>query len=461
MPDIRKYVENVHVVSGRIHAPHENEPKQYANRGYPYLNVASTRFYQEYAKYASDYFRAEAQGLDPENPTAWETVTLRMADLVKTSAAMQRQFDDYKMILLDRMKYAYIPRGAKFVTMGSTWLCTNPENISGSDGMGVIQRCKAVWNHLDWYGNVLSEPMAVEGTEILRANAPDPQYNMPIVKGYYNVKCQYNDQTSQIDDNTRMILGTSCYVVTGFSDFNQEFTGDYNSVRMLEFTVRKDEINDAVDDRENHVAGGKTFTWDISVTGASVIPVGASYPFTAQSKRKNENVESTETYPISYAWSSSDETVATVDEDGVVTGLTDGSCVITCTLQQNPAFSESFSVAVTAEQTQDVLWFRETPPDRLSAYQSVTLETVLYPGVNTKNVDLLPDSGLYPAETLYPNEADPVVWAFSGADPESYSVVTDGAKATISCWSGSIEPLTVTARYKDLEATAVIPLIGI
>lgn len=461
MPDIRKYVENVHVVSGRIHAPHENEPKQYANRKYPYLNVASTRFYQEYAQYASDYFWAEAQGLDPENPTSWETVTLRMADLVKTSAAMQRQFDDYKMILLDKMRYAYIPRGAKFVVMGSTWLCTNPENISGSDGMGVIQRCKAVWNHLDWYGNILSEPMAVEGTEILRANAPDPQYNMPIVKGYYNVKCQYNSETAQIDDNTRMILGTACYVVTGFSDFNQEFTGDYNSIRMLEFTVRKDEINEAIDDRENHVAGGKAFAWDITLSGASVLSPGASYLFSAESKRNEETVESTDEHPISYVWTSSDESVATVDENGVVTGVSDGDCVISCALSQNPKYVETFNVTVTSEQTEDVLWFRQTPPSILSAYETVTLEAVKYLGVNTTDYSLLPKDGLYPSETLYPSQENPVEWEFTGADQNAYSAEIDGSKVTITCWGGSIEPLTVTVSAGGQSVTAVIPLIGI
>lgn len=434
MPDMKKYLENVHVISGRLHAPHENEPKQYANRGYPYLNTASTRYFQEYARYASDYFTAQAQGLNPEDPEAWETVTLRMADLVKTSAAMQRQFDDYKMILLDRMKYAYIPRGAKFVTMGSTWLCTNPENISGADGIGVVQRCKTVWNHLDWYGNVLSEPMAVEGGEILRANAPDPQYNMPIVKGYYNVKCQYNKETAQIDDNTRMILGTACYVVTGYSDFNQEFTGDYSSVRMLEFTIRKDEVNRAIDDMENHVAGGLTFAWDINVSGKSTLAVGETTVLSASSLRKGEEVETSEEHPITYLWSSSDETVATVDENGTVTGISDGVCEITATLEQNPNYSQTLAITVAAEETG--LSWETTPPDSLGSYESVWLTVTAPDGAE-------------------------VSWSFTGADVQAYSVNGTGNSRLVSCWGGSIEPLTVTVSAGGQSVTAVIPLRGI
>lgn len=430
MPDIQKYIENVHVINGRIHAPHENEPNQYQNRNYPYMNTASSRHYQEYAKYASDYFTADAQGLNPNDRWAWEKVTLRMADIVRASNATQKQYDDYKTILLDRMKYAYIPRGAKFVTMGSTWLCINPENISGADGIGLIQRCKAVWNHLDWYGNVKSEPMAVDGTEILRANAPDPQYQMPVMKGYYNVKCQYNEDTAQINDNTRMILGTGCYVVTGYSDFTTEFTGDYNSVRMLEFTIRKDEVNKTIDDLENHVAGGLTFTWEVVISGPTAVKAGEEIEMLVSSIRCNEPAVSTEEHPINYVWTSSDENVATVDENGVVTGIADGVCEITATLAENPSYKESVSITVSEEST--LAWAR-TPPLALSAYETAVLEAT-------------------------EDDAD---WIFSGADESTYRVSGTGKSRVVTCWSGSVEPLRVTVRSGDSEISADIPLVGI
>lgn len=430
MPDIQKYIENVHVINGRIHAPHENEPNQYQNRNYPYMNTASSRHYQEYAKYASDYFTADAQGLNPNDRTAWEKVTLRMADIVRASNATQKQYDDYKTILLDRMKYAYIPRGAKFVTMGSTWLCINPENISGADGIGLIQRCKAVWNHLDWYGNVKSEPMAVDGTEILRANAPDPQYQMPVMKGYYNVKCQYNEDTAQIDDNTRMILGTGCYVVTGYSDFTTEFTGDYDSVRMLEFTIRKDEVNKTTDDLENHVAGGLTFTWEVVVSGPTAVKAGEEIEMSVSSIRCNESVASTEERPINYIWESSDENVATVDENGVVTGVSEGECEITATLEQNP--EKKMSVAITVSEESTLAWAR-TPPLALSAYETAVLEVT----------------------------EDDAEWIFSGADENAYRATVNGKYATVVCWSGSVEPLRITVKKDDEEIYAVIPLNGI
>ena len=442
MPDIQKYLGNVSVVSGRLTAPKENEPGQYSNRGYPYLNTASTRFYEEYAKYASDYFvNVEAQGLNPENAYEWETVTMRVADLVKTSAAMQRQFDNHKMVLLDKMKYAYVPRGAKFVLMGSVWLCTNPENISGSDGIGVIQRCNATWRHLDWFGNVLAEPFVVE-TDIMRANAPDPQYNMNIVKGYFNVKCQYNIWTAQIDDNTRLILGSNCYVVTGFSDHFQEFTGNDCSVRMLEFTIRRDEINDTIDDRAGRVAGGKTFSWEILLQGKPTATVGDTFRCTATSIRNGEEVSpNNEIASFQYIWTTDDENVATVDENGEVTAVGEGSCNIVCTLKQNDEIWSAWPVAVESAEEGYSVDFASTPPNVLRAYGNAVLTAVC----------------LQDGETV----EGTVEWTFAGADETAYSYAINENTVTISCWGGSVEPLTVTASWMDHNVSVVIHLEGI
>lgn len=442
MSDIQKYLGNVAVVNGRLTAPNENEPAQYGNRGYPYDNPVSTRFYQEYAKYGSDYFvGVEAQGLNPEKPYEWETVTLRMADLVKTSAAMQRQFDNHKQILLDKMKYAYIPRGAKFVLMGSVWLCTNPMNISGSDGIAVVQRCNATWRHLDWFGNVLAEPFVVE-TDILRANAPDPQYNMNIVKGYFNVKCQYNMWTAQINDNTRMILGNDCYVVTGFSDFFQEFTGNDCSVRMLEFTIRKDEVNETIDDMCARVAGAKTFSWEILLRGNPTMNVGATAQVTATSVRNGEVVSpGNDISSFQYIWSSDDENVATVDENGNVTAVGEGDCNIICTLKQNDNIWSAWPLAVEPVAVGYSVDFMTVPPAFVKAFESTTLEAVCL-------------------ENGEPVEGT-VEWTFSGADEKSYSTTISENSVTISCWSGSVEPLLVSAEWNGESASVEIALEGI
>lgn len=250
--------KNALLLAGGLNPIVTNNPTQYADRHRQYFDPETRRFTAMKAKYSSDFMDAQVQGLFDNDPLAWETYRLRMANVVRPSAAIQRHFDDYKIVLFESPKIEYIRPGTKIVSMGSTWLALNPDNVSGASGSGLVRRCNAVWNYYDENGNLCSEPIIAEN-ERANANDSDAQNSQLISKGYFNIICQYNDATRQIDTNTRMILGTGAYRVTGFSDFEQEFTGDYASVRLLYFSVRYEEPNEDIDDMENHVAGGKAF----------------------------------------------------------------------------------------------------------------------------------------------------------------------------------------------------------
>ena len=417
-----------------------NEPTQYDGRQRQYFSPESRTFTQAYAKYSSDYIEAQMQGIDRENPYAWQTRLIRMADIVRPTAAIQRNFDDYKMILVADRDIEYIMPGSKIVAMGSTWLVVNPMNVSGSDGSAVIRRCNAVWNYLDFYGNVQSEPILVENQRA-NANDSDNQQSLLITKGYFNVICQYNDATRQIDTNTRMILGTGAYRVTGYSDFETEFTGDYGSVRTLSFVVRYEEPNAVIDDMENHVAGGKSFTWNVQIAEAGSLRVGSTAQFTASSVRNGETVTPTEAQPVSYLWASADENVVTVDENGLVTAIAEGETTITATLEQNPVYSVTVPVKVT--QTTDGVEFTTSVPASLGAFERVTIGATYF------------EDG---AET-----EEPLTWEFSGADKTAFStdVSAFGTSATILCYGFSETPLNVTVRHGTDAVTASIRLEGI
>lgn len=258
-------MKNAALTSGGLVFRPKNTPQQYGSRQHQYMDAETRSFTQTYAKYASDFFEANVQGLDPSDPYGWLTARLRMADVVRPSAAIQRHFDDYKIVLFESSYIEYLRPGTKIETMGSTWIVVNPINVSGSSGSGLARRCNAVWNYYDENGALQSEPLIVEN-ERANANDSDSQQSQLITKGYFNVICQYNDATRQIDTNTRMILGTGAYRVTGYSDFEQEFTGDYDSLRLLYFVVRYEEPNAAIDDMENHVAGGlEAESWEVTL----------------------------------------------------------------------------------------------------------------------------------------------------------------------------------------------------
>ena len=425
---MKSSLKNAALTAGGLIYTKTNVPAQYASRQHQFFADDTMRFTEQYAKYSSDYMEAQVQGLDPEDFDKWETCYIRLADVVRSTATTMKLSDNFKRVLFASRQVDYLRLGTKIVTMGSTWLATDPNNISGVGAGGIVQRCTTTWNYLDWYGNVCQEPIAVDRA-LSRANNTDTQEAMNLAKGYFDVKCQLNEATRQLAENSRMILGRNCYRITGFSDFTQEFTGDYSTVRMLEFSIHFEEPNYTIDDMENHVAGGKQFSWEVSINGQPNMAAGDTAQFTANSRRMNEPVVSTEEHPISYVWSSSDEKVATVAQDGTVTAISPGECVITATLAQNAAQAAQMAIAVAPAQQDGVVKFLQTPPAELQLYESVTLDAAyFYDGVA---------------------QDYEVQWAFTGADAEAYTTEVDGNSVTIKCWAGSVTPLTVTASWKS------------
>lgn len=432
-------MKNAAILGGGLRAVRTNTPSQYADRQRQYFDPETRLFTQTIAKYSSDFVEAQVQGLNGDYST-WGTYRIRFADVVRPSSAIQRHFDDYKQILFESASIEYLRPGIKIIAMGSTWLVTNPINASGASGSAVIRRCNAVWNHLDFYGNVVSEPLIVEN-ERANASDSDAQESQLITKGYFNVICQYNDDTRQIDTNTRMILGSGAYRVTGYSDFETEFTGDYGSVRLLSFTVRYEEPNDAIDDMIHHVAGGKTFEWNMGIGAPSKLAVGDIIQFEAYSERNGAKVESTDDYPIYYTWESSDESIAAVDYYGVVTALAEGEAVITATLAQNNDYVASWAITVSEMDTG--VAFTSTTPEILGAYDAAIIGAAYFE--NGEETD------------------EPLTFTFSGADAMSYAaeVAYDGKSVSIMCYGFSTNPLVVTAEHNGYSVSTTIELEGI
>lgn len=425
----------------RVYVP-SNRPEQYVSRQKEYFAKRTASFREKKLQYGSDFFKGRVQGIDPDDPYKWVETKFRMAEVVRPSSAIQRDFDDYKMVMMEDPAIDYIPQGAKFEAMGSIWLMWNPANVSAPGATGIVRRCKAVWNHLDYYGNILSEPMVCETTRAA-ANDNDFQQWELIPTGYYNIAAQYNEWTAQLNLNSRLIFGRGAYHITGFTDFLQEFTGNFDSVRMVMFTARYEEPNERIDDMVNHVAGGLEFSWDVSIDGIPTITEGYTTQMTAKSARNGKIVANTDEFPVSYAWTSADETVAIVDDTGLVTGIGPGTTTITCALEQN--LDKTAAVTITVEEAtedQASVRFLTAIPQIMRAYDSVTVRAAYFAG------------GIQTDE--------PIIFDISGAKPGSYTVETGNDNSiTVFCWGGSVTPLTITASHGTASVTEEVQLIGI
>lgn len=436
MADIKNNLGNIAAMADRPTAA-GNRPPQYKDRKNPYFADATSRFVAQYAKYASDYTACRIQGLKPDDFYAWSEQLIRLADARKKGNAIDRPIDNYKEFLMVDPHIEYVPEGAKMETMGSTWIVTNPANISSAVGGGIMRRCNTTWNHLDWYGNLLKEPMVLENVK-LNATANDFQETVLMMQGYFNIIMQLNEETRNLDVNSRMIVGRMAYQLTGYTDAAQEFTGDEDSCHVLRFTARATEPDKEKDDLVNRVANAYPFTWEVNVSGRAVLNAGETAKFKASSLRNGEDADADPEHPTSYLWESSDEGVCLVDTDGVVTAVGNGVCTITAVLAQNKAQTGTYTVTV--EEGASGVHFTTDPPEALGAYQEAVLEAVY-------------------TENGQPTEKK-VTWQFEGAEKSAYTAAIDGNRATIRCWAGSVAPLAVKAVYGGYSAVASIVLEG-
>lgn len=435
-----KRMKNIGLLGGS-RAIVNNTPAQYRDRQRQYFAGETGAFTAQYAPYAPDFVKARMQGLNPKDFYAWRTVKIRLADTTKQGTSLSKKTDDQKEYLVGDGGIDYVAEGAKAETMGSTWLVTNPSNLSGVNAAGIMRRCNAVWRFLDWYGNAMEEPILVEKAQA-SATANDFQEVSLVMQGYFNIICQRNRDTEQLDHNSRLILGRRAYQITGYSDITQEFTGDDDSCHLLYFTARMQEPNLEIDDMENRIAGGKNFSWGVFVTGEPHMTVSDRATFTAVSQRCGETVEGTREHPISYVWASSDPTVAAVDSQGNVTAISPGTCTITAALEQNRMYGGQFTLAVEATtETEKAVKFLSEVPKYLRPYDVETLEAALFIGGA--------------------RQADPITWSWEGAENGSYTAEVKGNTLTVRCWGESAAHLVITAESGDASAQAELELEGL
>lgn len=87
---------------------------------------------------------------------------------------------------------------------------------------------------------------------------------------------------------------------------------------------------------------GITKKGSVSDPGSCQIEKGDVYPLSISGTNKNDEIIT----DFACLWSSSDESVATVSKDGVVTGVKAGTAMITATANDNNALTASYSVTV-------------------------------------------------------------------------------------------------------------------
>ncbi len=302
-----KYIKNSIAYAGAGTRFGSNAPAQYSDSQKQYMAGQTRLFVQDRAYLSGDYVKAEVQGITNEFYD-YVTTYVRLSDLFSPSINPNARMDDFREVLFADPKIQYIPIGAKIKTMGSTWLVINPSNMGAAETKTVVVRCNSSYNSYDFYGNVVTEPIYVERTSML-GNDNEYKKNLVLMDGYFNVTCQLNPNTQSLGQNKRFILGSKPYFITGFTDFIQEFTGNRESVHLLNFTARIEEPTELDDVSNNFIANGNSYIFSASIDTVGETIVGSLVTINPRFLLNGIEVEPTPTNEISWTFESSDSSV--------------------------------------------------------------------------------------------------------------------------------------------------------
>ena len=434
--NLQNSIKNGLLTASRLNNVVTNSPANTSPK-YSKYNDEASAYYHAYAPYASNVFEAEIQGLDYDNFYAWTKVHLRSSNVINPSTGENLSTSWQSILILDR-KVDFIPVGAYVKYNNSIWIVYNPDNIASPTGNTIVIRCNTTYNTLDYYGNLVKTPMFYAKGTVL-ASSPYYMEISATLDGYQHVIMQLNEVTEKITNNTRIILGKSAFGMYGVSDFPEEFTGDPNSCHIFRADIRLQETVES-DDLVNHVADCKYFSFTIDIGGNAVMYEGEPQTLSVTARREGKVVVSTEENPITYVWTSSDETVATVDEYGVATPISVGYCQITCSVKENPSITNVFGFNVVERESQTYINFITPIPDEIRSFETLDIESVYY------------ENGQQTADTIE--------YTLTRANENSYSYSVNGNVLTIQTYAPSETPLEITASCNGQSVVTKIRITG-
>lgn len=435
--DLNKLARNAGMVGGCDYAPMRNEWRHSQGLQTQYFTHPTQANAVDVGDIADNVFNTACQGVDSTKDWYEYTPIQIRSTFASSSATGELQPDDWQRIyVIQPAGLTYIPIGSYMQYANNWWIVYKPNNMGLGLGQAVVRRCNAVINVLDYYGNVASVPMSYAKMGTL-GNASHATENSITAKNYISCVCQLNEHSKAFAENTRLLLGNMAYAMRGVNNFTREFTNDADSVHIITFTI---ELTEPLpqDDFDNGVADGLSFKWQLSVTAEESMNVGATQTITVKSVRNGENVADSTEYPISYIFSSSDENVLTVDENGLISAIGEGTATVTVKLKQNPNVAQS--VTITAASAGDgYVAFTSTPLTALHSFETAEISAAWF------------ENGAATDEA--------VTFSFTGADEDAYSTEISGNRAKLTCYGLAAKPLVVTASHGESTAQMSIELL--
>lgn len=393
---------------------------KYSERGMQLLAENTKKMVQEKMEYGVNYVTIEAESLNSKDKKGTiKKYKVRINDVYSDVNTTKRK-DGYKIVVWQSPKINYIPEGLKLWFYGSTWIVDNPANLTKVVGQANARQCVASRKTLDYYGNIIEEPFAID-RELTSTNGYNTS-KIDIVSGNLSCLMQYNDNTKNIKNNDRILMGGQAFQIVGLDNYTREFGNDENSIKKLKFDLQIVEPTNN-DDIENNIVDGKVQSWKIYPNVDKIeTRVASKSVLSATATRNGETPE--KNYDIEFE--STNSSVITIDRiSGEYEAKSVGKSKVKCYLKQNPNIYEYVDVNIIKNDVYEVRF--DNIVDAIPQYTTTRVTAYLYKnGVKQNN-----------AVEFYTNGANGYYSIYERSD--NYIDIT-------CAWANDMEPLELKAK---------------
>lgn len=197
---------------------------------------------------------------------------------------------------------------------------------------GIIQKCN--YNIKFNFQGTIKEFPAIVDSKVFDVET-NQFFSVPA--GKIVVTMQSNENSENITIGQRFIKMKTAWEVTGIDRTN-------NGLLMLWCDL---DATDSSDDLENEIANAGDYIYTLEITNGETANIQEASTLQLNTQVKlNGNIVTDKTI----IFSCDNTSIATVDENGLITGISAGECIITASLQDNPQVYDTITITVTALQ---------------------------------------------------------------------------------------------------------------
>ena len=290
-------------------------------------------------EYAPDVETVEIQ--KELGSTEYYPYTMRV-ERVFNAKTQDTRSDDWKEFLSPEPDFD-LPYGLYIRWKNNYWLVYNKENLDYPTKGVICRRCITTFNWVDEWGNLRIYPVVIgkpkEATDYVNVQFTNP--------GGFNVfYLQLDEHSKLIRPNDIFMVGNSGYWSSykvqggGVANYLREETMVATENGLLSLICYIYEGNDDTDNLEIGVSNYYQKIFNMTLDQYEIKQYSGFSVQIIPTIKRGETIRT----DVELVWESSDENVAIVDEDGIITLVNEGEADITCTMLKNESVSQSVHI---------------------------------------------------------------------------------------------------------------------